>query len=188
MNWIPRSRFLAEGLAAAGHLRSVPSYLLRSALEVFWGRGWALWTRPGSGDCPRRVAEACGGGQRGRHWEQTEDRRTHAPTRASHPESLPMSPAPRCSGLCVWKVRSFQSWLPSLTIAFSKRRLNVCHPLPSHPQRCGQIARVAGLLLFVKQALSLGRGARGMWRIPGQDYINQSIISPEKWSTNESKS
>lgn len=56
------------------------------------------------------------------------------------------------------------------------------------PKGVGQIARVAALLLFVKQALSPGRGARGMWRILGQDYINQSIISPEKPSTNESKS
>lgn len=75
-----------------------------------------------------------------------------------------------------------------LTAAFAKGRVNERHLLPSHPQRCGQIARVAALLLFVKQALSLGRGARGMWRIPGKDYINQSIISPEKSGTNRSKS
>lgn len=193
LNWIPRSRFLAEGLGAAGHLRSVLGYLLRSALEVFGGRGWALWTRPGSGDCPRRARRSlwrrpvAGDKEADTGSKQRTGAHMHPRARPTQSPS-PWAPAPRCSGLCVWKVRSFQSWLPSLTIAFSKRRLNVCHPLPSHPQRCGQIARVTALLLFVKQALSLGRGARGMWRIPGQDYINQSIISPEKWSTNESKS
>lgn len=47
--------FLAEVLAAAGRPRSVPGYPLRSALEVLWGRGWALWTHPESGGCSQRA-------------------------------------------------------------------------------------------------------------------------------------
>lgn len=89
--------FLAEVLAAAGHPRSVLGYPLRSALEVLWGRGWALWTHPGSGGCSESaqipVVKACDRGQRGRHSVQAEGRRAHAPTRAPHPGLLPMSPS-----------------------------------------------------------------------------------------------
>lgn len=76
----------------------MPGYPLRSAPEVFWGRGWALWPHPGSGCCSQReraqipAVDACGGGQRGRRSEQAEGRRAHAPTRAPHPGLLPMSP------------------------------------------------------------------------------------------------
>lgn len=152
-------------MVAAGRPGSVPADF-RAALQVLWGRGWALWPRPGSGLLTENsrvpVAEAVQGTKRRRSGA-----RRGQPAQGSSPR-----PAPAARG-------------PSAALA---PRFPAPVPSSPPPQRCGRMARVAAPLLFVKQALPLGRGARGLWRVPGQDYINQSIISPEKPSTSQSKS
>ena len=195
MNPVICFRFPAEVLVAAGRPKLCPVIREDLLSTLFGAPGGRCGCTLGPGATHRGHA----GPRRGVLWrgtkrqtlKQVKGRRAHAPVRTSHPGLLPIRTFRLgAQGSASGKFNTLlplQSTITPLTTAFAKRLANACH-LPSHPQRCGQIARVAALLLFVKQALSLGRRARGMWRIPGKDYINQSIISPEKPSTNESKS
>lgn len=168
---------------AAGRSRSVPAYF-RAALEVLWGRGGrcgrprALGLLTENSQFP--VAEAAAGTKR--HTPQRAEGRLHSARARSPPPAPPGgragSPAP-----CPGEATARSACSPLLPL---RRPMPV--PFSQPPPKVWPIARVAALLLFVKQALSLGRVARGMWQIPGKDYINQSIISPEKPSTNQSKS
>lgn len=136
----------------------MPGYFRRSGPRV--GAVDAPWVR---GLLTERahipIVEACGRGQRGRH---SSKQRAGVLT---HPRAQPTqgsSPGGRGS-LGVWKVHPLAEPAHSSLHCIHQTGVNEGHLLLSHPQRCGQIVRVAALLLFVKQALLLreGRGACG---------------------------
>lgn len=160
------------------------SPLRSTTFEVIRGHGWALWTGPGSRgrslpeSAADTAAEACGGGQRGRHSERAEGRRARAPTRAP-PRPLPggASSAPS-SGAASLPSGSLAEPAPasSRCSVLQKRRVNRCHPfpLPAVPPTPPHIPKVwadcksfgSGYCL-TNRPPSPGRGARGHVAEPG---------------------
>lgn len=175
----PRFEVSGRGLVAAGRPRPVPGYsdLLSRCSGAAGGRcGRALGPGLLAESAQIPVVEAVAGDKEA-HPGASRGQAGRAPTRAarSRPGLLPRGPRLGKSPLAA----------PAHPSGHCTQQRVSPSPLP--PKVWADCKSCCSVIVGQTGPFSWERGA-GMWRIPGKDYINQSIISLEKPSTNQSKS